>query len=102
MITMETIRRELNDIKYYYARQEQFDRAFDSVGKNEILRTVEKYNRAVCAAEPKLYEVYVCLYIECHTHDRTAMVLNYSENYIYKTNKKLVEFFYKELNKEAA
>ena len=37
MITMETIRRELNDIKYYYARQEQFDRAFDSVGKNEIL-----------------------------------------------------------------
>ena len=52
MITMETIRRELNDIKYYYARQEQFDRAFDSVGKNEILRTVEKYNRAVCAAEP--------------------------------------------------
>ena len=102
MISIATIRSELNDIKYYYARREQFEKAFDSVGKNEILKTVEKYNRVICLAGPKLYELYVCLYIDCHTHVATAEALNYSENYIYKTNKKLAEFFHRELNKEAA
>ena len=102
MITIETIKRELNDIKYYYARRELFDKAFDSVGKNTILQIVDKYNRAICHAGPKLYELYVCLYINCCTHEATAEELNYSTNYVYKTNKKLVEFFLRELNKEAA
>ncbi len=102
MITIEVIRKELEDIRYYYARRDAFDKAFDSVGKNEILETVNRYNQAICAASPKLFEIYVALYIECCTYEAAAEDLGFSVSYIYKTNKRIVDFFYTALNKEAA
>ncbi len=102
MITIEVIRKELEDIRYYYARRDAFDKAFDSVGKNEILETVNRYNQAICTASPKLFEIYVALYIECCTYEAAAEDLGFSVSYIYKTNKRIVDFFYTALNKEAA
>ena len=102
MITIETIKRELEGIRYYYGRREVFDKAFDSVGKNAILQTVSKYNEAICSAPPKIYEMYVSLYVECCTYEAAAEALCYSVNYVYKTNKKIVNFFYNAMNKEAA
>ena len=102
MITTEIIKRELEDIRYYYARRDMFDKAFDSVGKNAILQTVNRYNTAICAAPPKIYEMYVSLYIQCCTYEAAAEALCYSVNYVYKTNKKIVNFFYNAMNKEAA
>ncbi len=102
MITLEVIRKELEDIRYYYARRDAFDKAFDSVGKNEILETVNRYNQAICAASPKLFEIYVAPYIECCTYEAAAEDLGFSVSYIYKANKRIVDFFYTALNKEAA
>ena len=102
MITTENINSELENIRYYYARRDMFDKAFDSVGKNAILQTVNRYNEAICAAPPKIYEMYVSLYIQCCTYEAAAEALCYSVNYVYKTNKKIVNFFYNEMNKEAA
>ena len=102
MITIETIKRELENIRYYYARRDMFDKAFDSVGKNAILQTVSRYNEVICSAPPKVYEMYVSLYIECCTYEAAAEVLGYSVNYVYKTNKKIVDFFFNAMNKEAA
>lgn len=102
IISIQTIKKELEDIRYYYARRDMFDKAFDSVGKNAILQTVNRYNEAICAAPPKLYEMYVSLYIESCTYEAAAEALCYSVNYVYKTNKKIVEFFYNTMNKEAA
>ena len=102
IISIETIKRELENIRYYYARRDMFDKAFDSVGKNTILQTVDRYNQAICAAPPKLYEMYVALYIECCTYEAAAESLCYSVNYVYKTNKKIVDFFFNAMNKEAA
>ena len=98
MITLQTIKEELSDIRYYYARREMFDKAFDCVGKNTILETVEKYNAAVLKAPPKLYEVYVALYITAHTQEAAAEELSYSVDYINKTNRKLICFFQKALS----
>lgn len=102
MITIDTIKNELEDIKYYYSRREMFDKAFGSVGKNEILQTVDRYNAVICSAPPKVYEMYVALYVDGCTYEAAAESLCYSTNYIYKTNKRIVEFFYKAMNKEAA
>lgn len=102
MITMEIIKSELEDIKYYHSRRESFDKAFDAVGKNTILQTLERYNKVICFASPKLYEIYVYLYIKCCTQEETAEELCYSVNYVYKLNKKMLEFFYDNMNKEAA
>ncbi len=102
MITIETIKKELENIRYYYARRDAFDKAFHSVGKNEILEKVDRYNQAICTAPPKLYEIYVALYIECCTYEAAAETLGFSVSYIYKTNKRIVDFFYGALNKEVA
>ena len=102
MITMETIKRDLEDIRYYHSRQEMFDKAFDSVGKNSILETLARYNKVICFAPPKIYEMYVYIYIKCCTQEVAAEELCYSVNYVYKLNKKILEFFYDNMNKEAA
>lgn len=102
MISLDLIKNELEDIKYYYSRKDMFDKAFNSVGKNEILQTVEKYNAIICSAPPKVYELYVTLYIECCTYEAAAEALCYSVNYVYKTHKKILDFFFKAMNKEAA
>ena len=36
MITIETIKTELANIRYYHARKDSFAKAFDSVGQNGI------------------------------------------------------------------
>ena len=97
MVTMEQIKTELANIRYYYS-----PKAFDSVGKNGILDTVSRYNQIICSAPPRVYEVYVCLYIECCTYEAAAEKLGYSVNYIYRSNKKIVDFFYETMNQEAA
>ncbi len=102
MITTETIRKDLHDIKYYNSRKDLFDKVIDIVGKNTILEKINMYNRAICDASPKLYEIYVALYIRSCNQDAAAEDLGFSANYIYKMNKKIIEFFYEVLNKEAA
>ena len=85
-----------------YSRKDTFAKAFDSVGQNGILGTVTRYNQIICMAPPRVYEVYVCLYIECCTYEAAAESLCYSVNYVYKTNKKIVDFCFNAMNKEAA
>ena len=102
MITIETIKTELANIRYYHARKDSFDKAFDSVGQNGILDTVNRYNQVICTAPPRIYEMYVCLYVQCCTYEAAAETLCYSVNYVYKTNKKIVDFFYEAMNREAA
>lgn len=53
MVTMEQIKTELANIRYYYSRKETFAKAFDSVGKNGILDTVSRYNQIICSAPPR-------------------------------------------------
>ena len=102
MVTMEQIKKELANILYYFSRKDTFAKAFDSVGQNGILVTVTRYNQIICMAPPRVYEVYVCLYIECCTYEAAAERLGYSVSYIYKSNKKIVDFFYDAMNQEVA
>lgn len=89
----ERIRQELEEIRYYNANRERFQRAAELVGKNRAVYSFEKYNSLIQTASPKLYEIYVCLYVQGWTHEATAEELNYSANYVYKANKALVDYF---------
>lgn len=100
MKSIEVIRAELNGIRYYYSKQEKFEKAFNYIGKNEIINIVEEYNRIICKADPRLYELYICLYVSNHTQEAAAEELGYSLDYIVKGKKKLFRFFYDEMNKE--
>lgn len=61
MESMDTIRKELKEVRYYYANREMFDQAAKDVGENEIIKTVNRYNAAVQKAPAKLYALYIGL-----------------------------------------
>lgn len=69
MESMDTIRKELKEVRYYYANREMFDQAAKDVGENEIIKTVNRYNAAVQKAPAKLYALYIGLYVGNRTQE---------------------------------
>lgn len=91
-VALSKIREDLKNIRYYYARKKLFDEAFQSTGMNEIVETVNKYNEYVKTAPPKLYDLYVSLYLKNHTQESLSDELGYTQEYIQMLNKKLLKF----------
>ena len=89
----EKIRKDLLDIRYYYARKALFDRVADCIAKNATIRKAEQYNRFIGNAPPKLYDIYIMLYVKSNTQRGTAEKPGYSEYYIRRLNKQLYTFF---------
>lgn len=92
-MTIEKIREELQDVRYYYSRKEMFDRAKDCVAKNAAIGLAKKYGNAVRDAPPRLYDIYVTLYVENNTQASAAEKWGYSEGYIRNLNRQLYAFF---------
>ncbi len=99
MVTLTEIRADLRYIKYYYARRKMFDQTSSVVGRNAIMEKVEKYNACVCSAPPRLYDIYVSLYLNNHTQESLSDNIGYSVEYISKLNGQLIRFLQKNLNK---
>ena len=94
MITKDEIRTTLSDIRFYYANIKSFQNALKYVGENRIVKTAEKFNKAIENAPPKLYELYIRLYVNNGTMASVAVELNYSIGYINKLNNSLVKYLY--------
>ena len=95
MVTVSTIRNDLKDIRYYFSRKEVFDKALDSVGKSTIIEKIEKYNEAIKTASPRLYDLYVSLYLNNNTQESLADKLGYTLEHISRLNSSLVKFLQK-------
>ena len=98
MKTLNKIREDLKDIRYYYSRKEVFEKVSDSVGENKILEKLEIYNNAIRKAPPRLYDLYVSLYLENNTQESLANRLGYTIEYISRLNSQLVKFLYNEIS----
>ena len=96
-MTLATIREDLKDIRYYYSRQKVFDKALISVGENIISAKIKRYNDAIRQAPPRLYDLYVSLYLENNTQDSLSEKLGYTVETISRLNSQLVRFFQKTL-----
>ena len=94
MESMDTIRKELKEVRYYYANREMFDQAAKDVGENEIIKTVNRYNAAV-----KLYALYIGLYVGNRTQEALAQDMNFSPDYIYRQHRKLLRFLQGEIKR---
>ena len=77
MKTFSMIREDLKNIRYYYSRQKEMTNSARIVGESTILKTIEAYNAAICQAPPKLYELYVCMYVENKTQEAAAEEFGY-------------------------
>lgn len=99
MIGKDEIRTTLSDIRFYYANIRSFQNASRYIGENRIVKTAEKFNKAIENAPPKLYELYIHLYTNNGTMTSVATELNYSIGYINKLNNSLVKYLYNFFNK---
>lgn len=91
MKTLKQIREDLKGVRHYYSRKNEFDTGLRLVGNNVIFDMVQKYNAAVRSAPPKLYDVYVSLYVRNLTQEALAIELGFSPEYVWVLNNKLLE-----------
>ncbi len=101
-MTVQQVKQDLKSICYYHLHKALIDRAFACSANNKFLNTLQIYNNAIANAPLELHLVYVGLYVDCCTQEALADKLGYTRTYIYMLNRKLVEFFVKELSAKAA
>lgn len=95
MLSLKEIRQDLHDIRYYYTRKDAFD---NSGLSNHITEKVKRYNAAVKNAAPRLFDLYVCLYIHSNTQEVAADELSWSAVYVQKLHTRLLLFLQTQLN----
>ena len=100
MMSINQIREDLKEIRYYYARKEMFDSAISVVGLSAILDKAEKYNTAVRQAPARLYDLYVSLYIRNNTQEGFSIDVGYTPEYINLLHSKLLRFFQSYFNEK--
>ncbi len=98
MITLQQIRDDLKEIRYYMSRKAVFDKSAESVGQNAIETKMGLYNSIVCNASPRLYDLYVSLYLENNTQESLSETLGYSVVHIGRLNGQLLKFLQAGLN----
>ena len=102
MKTLNEIREDLRNIRYYYSRKKVIDEGFENTGVNSFVDTVELYNNIMKQAKPRFYDLYVSLYVKNNTQESLADELCYTPEYVQMLNKKLLKFLQESLNKEEA
>ena len=80
------------EIRYYYSRKKQFDKASNEAPSGSVFEKVRKYNQAIGFAPARLYDLYVSLYMNNLTQEALAHELGFTPEYIQQLNKKLLLF----------
>ena len=100
MESLAEVREDLRDIRYYYAHKEMFDKTVNVTGEHELIRKTERYNAAMCTAPPRLYEVYVGLYVYGNTQESLAVELKYTPEHIQRQHKKILLYLQTKISEE--
>ncbi len=100
MKTINEIRTDLREIRYFYSKHKDFENASKEIGTSSVLDLANEYNSVIQNASARMYDLYVALYINNNTQAAVADDFGLTESYIRKLNKALCEYFFKEFNKE--
>lgn len=96
MKSSKDIKKDLLSIRYYNSRQEIFDSVAKKVGQNSIVNLANKYNECMQSAPPRLYDLYISLYVLNSTQERFAIESNYSLQNVQFHHKNLIEYLKQE------
>ena len=99
-MTIQEIKDELQEVKYYYGHKAMFDRALSTVSKNKVLEKVARYNDLVREAPAQIFGLYVAIYTENNTQLAVALDWGLSEGYIKNLNRKLCEYLLEKINEK--
>jgi len=100
MATINKVREDLRLIRYYYVHQASLTENAKKIGSNAVVDLVEIYNEIIRRANPKFYELYICLYVDNNTQEWAAEDLGYSLDYLHRMNKELLLYIQSELEKK--
>jgi hypothetical protein len=95
MLTINQVREDLKEIRYYYSMQDLFDSAANTVKPIALLNKVERYNAVIKTAPARLYILYIELYVKNTTQSDLANAWGYERVYITELNTKLVQYLQK-------
>ena len=93
MKTIESIRKDLKEIRYYSMYQKDINQALLICPRHEVVEKIKYYNRVIEFAPLQLYHIYFKLYIEGHTQESLAKYLQVTPEYVYKLHMRLLHFF---------
>ena len=96
-MTIEEIKRDLKEIRYYYSRIKDFDKAEKQIGANSFIEKINRYNEAARGAPPRLYDLYNALYLNNFTQEDFAFEIDYTPVHVSRMNKELILFLQKKL-----
>lgn len=91
MTTIQSVRDDLNDIRYFFAHRQVFDDPHVSVSE-QLREKIDQFNKAISLAPSKLNAVYLELYVHNKTQMELATDWKLSRNYICKLNIRLCEY----------
>ncbi len=91
-MTIEKIRKDLKNIRTYYADREVLDAAF-RILPHRVKGLVDFYAKMISEVPLELYKVYYELYVRGLTQEAAAEELNYCTEYIRMKNKELLMYF---------
>ncbi len=100
MTLEKTVKKDLKDVQYYYLRKSNIEELFRETGTTEILSLVEKYNGYIRAASARVYDIYGCLYIQNKTQEAVAIELGFSEEFVRKIHREMLEYLCECVKKE--
>ena len=99
-MTARQIRKDLQDIRYYYMHKEMFTKAENTGFKSEVERKTEQYVQLISKAPPRLYVLYYLLYVEGKTQYAAAMEQNVTDGHIRNTVRQLQQYLLEKINRE--
>ncbi len=97
MLTLQEIRNDLRDIRYYYGMKEMFDKSTDTIKPLAIIEKVNRYNRAMENAPARMLALYLALYVYNNSQVVVADDWQLTKEHIRNQNRKLLEFLQKSL-----
>ena len=97
-MTLNQVRDDLKEIRYYYSMKELFDSAANTVKPVALLNKVARYNEAMKTAPGRLFVIYVSLYVQNNSQTALADDWGFAREYIQDLNQRLVEFLQEALS----
>lgn len=92
-MTIQQVKNNLEEIRYYYGNQKDFDLAAKAVGESAAAQMAKRYNEAVTHAPAVLYGVYVALYVNGSTQLNYSLDIGKSVDQVCRNNQRLYKYF---------
>ena len=94
---VDKVKSELAEVKYYFLRKANMEALSIYVGESKSKTLAEKYVSTIIHAPARLYDLFGCLYVQNKTQEAVALEMCYSEEYIRRLIRELINYFAKTL-----